>query len=107
MATSTAEDASPAPAPAPAPTPAAAAAASAAATRSQPPAQHPPAQSPSPPAGPAARGPGGLDSAGQAEGKVLQLVGMGFSRQQAESVLASTGGDVEQAAVLLLAQMEV
>lgn len=41
------------------------------------------------------------------EMKVLQLVGMGFSRQQAEGVLASTGDNVEQAAALLLAQMEM
>lgn len=53
-------------------------------------------------------GAGGAAGRGEVEeGKVLQLVGMGFSRQQAEGVLASTGGDVEQAAALLLTQMEM
>ena len=41
------------------------------------------------------------------ESKVLQLVNMGFSRQQAEGALVSTGGDAEQAAALLLAQMDI
>lgn len=40
------------------------------------------------------------------EAKVMQLQGMGFSREQAAGALSSTGGDAEQAAGLLLAQME-
>lgn len=41
------------------------------------------------------------------EAKVMQLMGMGFSREQASGALASTGGDAEQAAGLLLAQMDL
>lgn len=41
------------------------------------------------------------------EAKVVQLMGMGFSREQAAGALASTGGDAEQAAGLLLAQMDL
>eukprot|EP00903_Cladosiphon_okamuranus_P012312 g11544.t1 len=48
--------------------------------------------------------PGG---AGVDEAKVMQLMGMGFSREQASGALASTGGDAEQAAGLLLAQMDL
>eukprot|EP00752_Nemacystus_decipiens_P007191 g6440.t1 len=55
---------------------------------------------PAPPA-PAAGG------AGVDEAKVVQLMGMGFSREQAAGALASTGGDAEQAAGLLLAQMDL
>lgn len=51
---------------------------------------------------PPASGAGGVD-----EGKVLQLVGMGFERGQAEGALESTGGDAEQAAGLLLTQMDM
>lgn len=50
----------------------------------------------------AAAVPGGVD-----EAKVTQLTAMGFSREQAEGALSSTGGDAEQAAGLLLAQMDL
>ncbi|CBJ32761.1 conserved unknown protein [Ectocarpus siliculosus] len=44
---------------------------------------------------------------GAEEAKVTQLTAMGFSREQAEGALSSTGGDAEQAAGLLLAQMDL
>ncbi|CAM9785243.1 unnamed protein product [Ectocarpus sp. 13 AM-2016] len=54
------------------------------------------------PATAAAAGAGGAE-----EAKVTQLTAMGFSREQAEGALSSTGGDAEQAAGLLLAQMDL
>lgn len=40
------------------------------------------------------------------ETKVSRLVGMGFTRHQAVAALESTGDDVDQAAALLLAQID-
>ena len=50
--------------------------------------------------------PAPASSGGVDETKVSQLVGMGFSRDEAVAALESTGGDAEQAAGLLLARMD-
>eukprot|EP00904_Undaria_pinnatifida_P000266 jgi/Undpi1/1023/HiC_scaffold_10.g04487.m1 len=84
----------PTPAPAPTPTPAAPTPAPAAAPAA-------PSPAPAQPQAPAAMI-GGVE-----EEKVLQLMGMGFARDQAEGALESTGGDTEQAAGLLLTQMDM
>lgn len=51
----------------------------------------------------------GMEGGGVAvdESKVSVLVGMGFLREQAVGALSSTEGDAEQAAGLLLAQMDI